>query len=78
MIGFQVLFDGKPLANRVVFADNRDAETQRATTDAAGKVTFRFDRKGLWLIRLVTMQRCPRDCGEADWESFWGALSFGM
>lgn len=75
---FQILFEGKPLGNRVVFADNRESETQRATTDAAGKVSFKFDKKGLWLVRLVTMQRCAKDCGEADWESFWAALSFGM
>ena len=32
---------------------------------------------GLWLVRLVYMQRCPADCGAADWESYWGAFSFG-
>lgn len=77
-IKFQILFDGKPLANRTVFADNRDSETQRMMTGADGKITVKIDRSGLWLIRLVNMQRCAANCGEADWESFWGALTFGV
>lgn len=78
-LSFQVMFDGKPLANRVVFADNRaNAEPQRMTTDKDGKISVKLDKNGLWLVRLVNMQRCAKDCGEADWESFWGAFSFGV
>lgn len=80
-LSFQVLFDGKPLVNRTAFADNRDVELfskQKVTTDANGKFTVKLDRKGTWLVRLVVMQRCKTDCGEADWESFWGAFSFGV
>lgn len=75
---FQVTFDGKPLANRTVFADNRASETQRMTTDKNGQITIKIEKSGLWLVRLVTMQRCAADCGEAVWESFWGAFSFGV
>lgn len=78
---FQVKFDGKPLAGRIIFADNRDAENiskVKMITDVEGKVTVKLDRKGIWLVRLVVMQRCQADCGEADWESFWGAFSFGV
>lgn len=78
---FQVRFDGKPLANRTVFADNRDGETfskQRFVTTSDGKIAVKLDRKGTWLVRMVVMQRCKADCGEADWESFWGAFSFGV
>ena len=76
---FQVVFDGKPLANRVVFADNRlNKESQRMTTDKDGKISVKLNQNGLWLVRLVNMQRCAKDCGEAVWESFWGAFSFGV
>lgn len=75
---FQVLFDGKPLAGKTAFADNRNGATQKMTTDREGKITMNIDRSGLWLVRLVFMQRCMTDCNEADWESFWGAYSFGM
>lgn len=80
-LNFQVTFDGKPLANRTIFADNRDNDViskQRLTTDSKGKVKVNLDRSGVWLVRLVFMQRCKTDCGEADWESFWGAFSFGV
>lgn len=76
-LDFKVLFDGKPLAGKTVFADNRNSETQRVTTDKNGKISISVDRAGLWLVRLVYMQRCQADCGEADWESFWAAFSFG-
>lgn len=79
-IGFSILFEGKPLAGRTVFADNRDGEklsTRRAATDENGRVFFALDQKGVWLIRLVFMQRCARNCEGADWESFWAAFTFG-
>ena len=75
---FQVLFDGKPLAGKTVFADNRNGATQKMTTDREGRITMKIDRSGLWLVRLVFMQRCTTSCNEADWESFWGAFSFGV
>lgn len=76
-----VMFGNKPVANKTVFADNRDGEkitTQKIQTDANGKFKVKLDRKGTWLIRLVIMQRCQEDCAETDWESFWGAYSFGV
>ncbi len=78
---FQVLFNGKPLVNKTAFADNRDGENiakQKLITDAKGKIKVKLDQKGVWLVRLVFMQRCKTGCGEADWESFWGAFSFGL
>jgi len=77
-LAFQVLFDGKPLVGKTAFADNRNRPTQKMTTDSEGKITMKIDRSGLWLVRLVVMQRCTKDCNEADWESFWAAYSFGM
>jgi uncharacterized GH25 family protein len=77
----QILFDGKPLADKTVFANNRentDVSSQKLTTDKNGKISVKLDRKGVWLIRLVFMQRCKTDCKEADWESFWGGFSFGV
>ncbi|HLA94373.1 MAG TPA: DUF4198 domain-containing protein [Pyrinomonadaceae bacterium] len=80
-LSFQVLFQGKPLKDKTIFADNRDGEAiskQKLKTDAQGKTTVKLDRKGIWLVRLVYMQRCPKDCEGADWESFWSAFSFGV
>ncbi len=75
----KVLFEGKPLPNAKVFADNReegDTRTQRAKTLGDGIVKFKIDRAGLWLLRLVHMRRCENQA-EADWESFWAAYTFG-
>lgn len=77
-LGFQVLFDGKPLADRIVFASNKETEKQRFKTDKNGKLSIKIEKDGLWLVHLVVMQRCKADCVEADWESFWGAISFGV
>ncbi len=80
-LSFQIWFDGRPLVEKAVFADNRDGDvidTRELKTDKEGKVEVKFGRKGIWLIRVVHMQRCENRCGEADWESFWGALSFGV
>ena len=81
MLSFQVWFDGRPLTEHTVFADNRDGDsitTQELKTDKGGVAEVKLNRKGIWLIRVVHMERCETRCGEADWESFWGALSFGV
>ena len=75
-----VLFEGKPLRGAQVAAYNRngnDTKTQEARTDDKGRVQFMLDRSGLWLIRLVHMQRCKNVRG-FDWESFWAAYSFQL
>ena len=76
-VKFQIFFESKPLAGKTVFADNRSSATQKMTTDKNGKFAMKIANPGLWLVRLVYMQRCPRDCGEADWKSYWGAITFG-
>ena len=80
-VTFQVWFDRRPLADAVIFADNRDGDklvTQKLTTDKEGKTALKLNNKGIWLVRLVVMRRCEKRCEGADWESYWGALSFGV
>ena len=80
-LNVQIRFDRRPLANAAIFADNRNGDritTQKVTTDADGKASIKLSSSGLWLIRLVYMQRCTIRCEGADWESFWGAFSFGL
>lgn len=76
-----ILFEDKPLAGAKVFAYNASSgkvHEQSSVTANDGTVAFKLDRPGQWLIRLVHMRRCATDCAEIDWESFWGAYSFGM
>ncbi len=76
----RVLHSGKPLAGAAVFALHRAGEKVvevRATTSAEGEASFKLAKSGPWLVRLVHMRRAARD-KEADWESFWSSLSFGI
>lgn len=75
---FQVRFNGKPVVDRAVFAENRNSVTQKLITDKDGNIVINLSQNGLWLVRLVVMQRCESNCGEAEWESFWAAFSFGV
>jgi len=75
-----ILFNGRPLAGRTVFVDNRDGVqhmSQSLSSDENGRIDIKLDKKGVWLVRLVFMQRCEKYCEGADWESFWSAFSFG-
>jgi uncharacterized GH25 family protein len=77
-IAVSVLFDGKPLRGAMVAVYNRngdDTKTQESRTDDNGQIQFLLDRPGIWLVRLVHMQRC-KNVDKYDWESFWAAYSF--
>jgi uncharacterized GH25 family protein len=76
----RVLFEGKPLAGARVFAHHRAGDkvtTQTTKTAKDGTATFKLDKAGAWLVRLVHMRPCTDD-DEADWESFWAACTFGL
>ncbi len=77
---FQILFEGKPLSGTAVFRHFKSAgkvETESTTTDKDGTATFKLPGKGKYLVRLIHMRRC-KDDDKADWQSFWGALSFAV
>ncbi|RMG03656.1 MAG: DUF4198 domain-containing protein, partial [Acidobacteria bacterium] len=73
---FQVLFEGKPLSNKSVFAIHKELGRRRYLTNQDGIFQMKLEKPGLWLVHLVLMRRCK--CNDADWESFWGAFSFGV
>jgi hypothetical protein len=76
----RLLFEGRPLADQPVTAYRRngdDVATTVVRTDPRGEAVFTIDRAGTWLLRTVHMRACER-CEDADWESFWGALTFGV
>ena len=79
-LSVRVLFDARPLAAAQVTAFGRRAKkvTERSSrTDATGTARLKLDHPGEWVVRLVHMRRCP-DRKAADWESFWGAVTFGF
>lgn len=74
----RVLFEGKPLANALVVAIQRDdpaATKQKARTDAHGRVTFTLPKGGVWMVKSLRMVAAPADAG-VDWESLWASITF--
>ncbi len=74
----QVLFEGRPLADKTVTAVNAgpNAQTdQTMTTDHNGMAEFENSRAGLWLIRLVHLYPC-REEKDMDWTSYWASFCF--
>lgn len=75
----RVLFEGKPLGGVKLFAHCRTGakvRTQTVVTTKDGTATVQLERHGVWLLRLVHMRRNRGD--DADWESYWGALTFAL
>ena len=76
----RVLFEGKPLPGSAIFCIQKSggkATMQSTKTDRAGVAKFAVKLKGAYLVRLVHMRR-TKSSKRADWESFWGAMSFGV
>lgn len=73
----RLLFDGLPLEGVLVAAIPSADPSRRmaARTDAEGRVVFRIEAPGPWLVKAVHMVPAP-DGLEADWESLWASLTF--
>lgn len=75
----QVLFKDKPVIDGklVTWFKNADTKTIKTDyrTDKNGKVTFDLDKKGYWMVSLVHMIALENNT-EADYQSYWGNLTF--
>jgi uncharacterized GH25 family protein len=73
----RLLWQGRPLAGALVVALNAagPALKQSARSDTEGRVRFRIDAGGTWLIKAVHMVAAPRGY-DADWASWWASLTF--
>ena len=80
MITAQVFFRDAPLVNgsaEALSKDKRGKVTKRLIkTDANGRISFRLDEAGTWMVRLTHM--VPSADSDADWESFWASYTFGV
>ena len=77
---FQLLFDGRPLSNRLVKAWHKPGNqtlTIKGHSDSAGIVTFNFPYVGRWMISTVHMVAVD-GADAVDWDSFWGNLTFSV
>jgi hypothetical protein len=75
----RLTFENRPLAGALVVAMNRLNPTEKLTarSDEEGRVRFRLNRSGLWLVKAVHM--VPAAAGaRADWASYWASLTFEL
>lgn len=65
----QILFMGKPLPNKIIFARNRignqPSTLQKSKTNIDGICTFILNKKGNWFIHTTHMIACSEPA-EAD------------
>ena len=77
----QVLFDGKPLADKLVWILNgelkRLVSKSKSHTNTHGIARFNLEREGFWLIRVVHLLPCS-DRADANWESYWSSFTFSI
>lgn len=77
-VGFRLLFDDKPLSGVLVKAWHRKGGQTlaiRARSDAEGKVRLTLPYAGPWMVSTVHMIPVG-DSADADWDSFWGNITF--
>jgi hypothetical protein len=77
-LSVRLIYENRPLAGALVVALNRSRLPARlaARSDRDGRVRFRLEPGGMWLIKAVHMLSA-RPGTNADWESFWASLTFG-
>lgn len=77
----RVIFDGKPLAGaRVGVVSRLDGTVSRekmVRTDASGNARMTIESPGDLLVRTTFMRACA-GCENADYESFWSAMTFAV
>ncbi len=80
-LSVKILFEGKPLPDAVVRSWQKADETKtnqgRFRTNAQGIAEITLNAKGFWMISLVRMVETT-DKSQADYQSYWGSLTFEM
>lgn len=75
----RILFQKKPLSNSMVkvwHRVNNETEKIELVSNENGEVRFHVKAIGSWMISTVKMIRLP-DGNDAQWQSYWGSLTFG-
>lgn len=81
IIQFTVLFNKKPLANKLVKVWHKTANQKTELTDlrtnSLGKIATKIALNGSYMISCVHMERNTIDTA-ADWQSYWASVTFGF
>jgi uncharacterized GH25 family protein len=75
----RLTYENRPLAGALVVAINRlnPAAKLTARTDQEGRVRFRLQPGGMWLVKAVHMVPAPAGT-DAEWASYWASLTFEL
>lgn len=84
-MGIQVLLEGKPLANQLVYVsyatreEPEDANIPELSeytlrTDENGRATFKITKADKWYLQMIHMQKIVDE--DADYESNWSTITF--
>lgn len=81
-MSFTLLWQGEPLSDTQVAlfkkGENPDTGTRTlARTDENGQASFTIPATGTYMAASVHMIEAPADLN-ADWQSFWASLTFGV
>jgi Domain of unknown function (DUF4198) len=73
----RLTYENRPLAGSLVVAMNRlnPSEKLAARTGKDGRVRFRLQSGGMWLVKAVHMLPAPAG-SNAEWTSYWASLTF--
>jgi uncharacterized GH25 family protein len=78
-VSFKLMFNGKPLFGARVSVWNRynnRTTRQPIFTQQDGRIEAHISNPGPWMVSVVKM--IPSKDPKADWESYWGSLTFGI
>jgi uncharacterized GH25 family protein len=78
-VSFKIMFGGKPLFGARVSVWNRHnnrTTRQPIFTQQDGRIETHISNPGPWMVSVVKM--VPSKDAKADWESYWGSLTFGV
>ena len=75
----RLTYENRPLAGALVVAMNRGNPSAKLAvrTDNDGRVRFRLNSSGMWLIKAVHMVPAPAG-SHAEWASFWASITFDL
>lgn len=80
-ITFKVLFQNKPLGNKMIVAwhktDTEKTTHEKLKTDANGILKMKLEKSGYWMISTVHMIEVKNN-PNANYQSFWGNLTFSL
>ena len=87
-LGLQVLFEGKPLKNQILYVNHASrGEQPKATiaqgslytlrTDENGRAKFKITARDKWYVQMIHMQKLAND-EDADYESNWSTITFAI